>query len=95
MITLHSAPGDDELEWMSRNSMWIDFKRYSPAYMRLAEQNIQPLFTQGMDDVECFIAWLDYMVENKITGFHISSTKYLSPVEQARAMLEFYWRKNE
>ena len=85
---LHTCPSYEEGQSVFWPLHWERPKKYEPSWLRLCEVNVVPIHTKDMDDVECFIAWMDYMISSRLTGFHASTTKYLTPVEEARVMLE-------
>lgn len=70
---------------------WEKPKKYEPSWLRLCEVNVEANETAHLDDVQCFIAFLDYIQKTGLQSWHMTTTKYLTPVEQARLMLEMLW----
>ncbi|HET8687813.1 MAG TPA: hypothetical protein VFM18_14320, partial [Methanosarcina sp.] len=52
-------PSEDDLEFMSKNSMWTDYEKTSPPWLRLLRKDdLLLVHTAHLDDMECVSEWL-------------------------------------
>lgn len=91
LLSMGQRPNLKDAESAFWPPTWEKPKKYEPVWLELLEVNVKPDLTAHLDDAQCFAAFLDYKQQTGLTSWHMSTSKYIAPVDQARMMLEMCW----